>query len=302
MATPIIDPVFTQFGDVFGKDIFHFKASTADFTGFGSDYDRSIAFIKAAAECAERHFILELQAKTSNGMAAHSDVESAKTAAQLELLERDAFLTLWLTGKSPEWLDVENLDLDSESLNSLRIMQNHGFRIQLGLSAVGPHSFFAAGVLLPGDAREGQFGGVFSSAGGESLRSSLRSVLIELRRAATVIETRRMSGLIYNPASAEETKDGRSTFEYYLNPDHFSDIESFIRQQGTRLYLDGAKISFDVFNCEISRPNLKFWVARAISPDVQDLYFGMPHAEDLNLDRLGLVSPGPYRSKVMPLP
>ena len=73
-------------------------------TGFGIDPDARMAELKAFAEALESLTLRRTRSSAGSrtGMAAHGTVAAARTTATLELLERDAFLFHWMTGRPGE--------------------------------------------------------------------------------------------------------------------------------------------------------------------------------------------------------
>jgi hypothetical protein len=76
------------------------------YTGRGIDQNLDTAFTKACVEAVER-FICDEHKIYSTGVAGHSDIEQANLGAQLELLERDAFLCHYLTKTPMKLIDPE---------------------------------------------------------------------------------------------------------------------------------------------------------------------------------------------------
>lgn len=106
------------------------------YEGRGSADSKDLAIIKAVAEAIERAVCLQ-SLPTTNGVAAHIDLEQAKKNAQNELLERDLFLSHFLTQTafdvSTEWTAQLSLDLREDigragdSIQIFRMRRNsHG--------------------------------------------------------------------------------------------------------------------------------------------------------------------------------
>ena len=74
-------------------------------TGRALAFSRTSALEKALSECFERAICLELSV-SSNGVAAHPDLNRAKIFAQNELIERDLFLCHFYTGSTVKALSV----------------------------------------------------------------------------------------------------------------------------------------------------------------------------------------------------
>lgn len=83
----------------------------------GEANDRELAMTKAIAELVERSALVDWKNRnkgttiSSNGWAAHTSIELAKTAALLELIERDAGLSQWYTATPFLQISVRDLPL-----------------------------------------------------------------------------------------------------------------------------------------------------------------------------------------------
>ena len=105
-----------------------------------------LAITKAIAELLERSALLTYSldhpgnASSSNGWAAHSDVESARTAASLELCERDAVLAQWYT--ATPFLEIPESELPQSiqqwRSSELTISEFPILRVLLSTCGLGP--------------------------------------------------------------------------------------------------------------------------------------------------------------------
>lgn len=303
--SPALNLSFSSYPDKIA-DLFHFMAEDeSGCTGFGTDSVESRALLKAATECAERYVMKSLVphgAHTSSGFAGHSIAERARTRASLELIERDALLLGWISGIPPRWLVEAEISQSSRlGRRILRGLVKAGFQPQIGLVANTGGVLTVVGVLRPSAQSQLEFGAVLASAAGNDLEACMESICFELSRAGTVILNRKKKmGRIFTPNNTIPT-DGRSTFDYYLNPSHIENLQ-FYFEEGRTLSLSKPQISISEFECAVIEPALDLRIARAESAEMQQLFFGFAEEQKINLKRLVDCGLSIKSSSVMPLP
>ena len=298
MANLELEVEIASYEDRLTEDIHHFlaEANGRSVIGFGTDWSPEKALIKAISECAERSVLKAVAAPTSNGFAAHNSKERAAQKALLECKERDAFLLGWLSGRSPKWLEVDS------SMQIIKPPLSHGFAVRFGLVAVSDGDPVIVGTLTPGPSFSSPFGAVFSSACSATLDGAIQSTAFELRRAATVILNRADSPAGVSRNASALPNDGRSTFEYYLDPANANDLNYYFENSQDPLEVTFPHTRFDFHSCEIKDPALKVIVAHCRPEESQDLFFGRPDSSKICYERFQRYSIEPANARVMPLP
>lgn len=304
MSPVSLELKYFTYPDQICSKLFHFKAEgPMGSVGFGTDDEYEIAFVKALTECAERHCLRSLDnlPKTSNGFAGHCLPESAKVKANLELIERDAFLLGWLSGRSPHWIDSNFLCVNLQIEEVFSSIKKSGLNFKIGRVAKTGDIETLVGVLLPGIESEMQFGCVFASSSGHSFLEALAAVAKELARAATVLINRYKKFGEVVPSKVSDPFDGKSTFDHYLKED-FESVRFYLDHSQEPLSLDPFSVEFDLFSRRIISPRLDIFVAHAKSRMAQDLFFGTPGSQDINFKRFEQARLEPTNLSVMPLP
>ncbi|UOF00421.1 YcaO-like family protein [Bdellovibrio reynosensis] len=265
------------------------------FSGRGTDKDKSIAINKATAEAIERSVLTHNHIDTSNGVAAHLSISEAKTAACSELIERDLFLSHYLTKKPyyeiplPTVLKKE-YDLFFTEISRNLLKTKSYFLGEINGVGVYATALFGINFKVP-------FGIEIGLGSSTDRTKSLEKSLIECFRQA--------SNIIFHPTTINNitiddfSKIDSPTFldhgNLALNLDFYNSIAEYFNTEPNALIppknfkVDTIQYSIlETGFSDLKSAPLKF--AQAKCKDLQSLYLGIPKPNDINLGRLRLFS------------
>lgn len=187
------DLLIQSLEDCLGSDIFHFRVSDFDqslnVTGSGSDFHAEIALKKALSEFCERYSHSKLGIEgSSSGYAAHENITLSKESALAEIVERDVFLSCWLSKLPPLWLSDQVLEeicpIFSEQKN---IFRKSNLNIRIGVLGICMDVIVIFGELTPDADSKEKFGRIIVSSGSKSFEYAIRKAIIDLRRSANFV-------------------------------------------------------------------------------------------------------------------
>lgn len=275
----------------------HIHISDHKWDGWGWGRSEEIALAKAIAEAMERSVLQQYVFPTSNGLAAHLTPEKAANAARSELIERDLFLSHFLT-KTPLQSFKNESDLGSVS-KFRNWLSERGADLKF-------YNLSDLGTLCLIDGRRAGFGFSIGIAIKGSLSESVIASTIEAGRRVHRILTGRDK---LNPMQIEEFLSlGRPSFTDHgrlsLNPAYANQIaflfETDIEWTPSLLCEVDVEPLF-LSNSELTPCPLHF--ARATSPAAQNLFLGAPKIELVNLKRLSEFTGRPMSwADINPLP
>lgn len=248
--------------------------------GRGIDWNETNSLKAACAEVVERA-TLQYQKSlghkwTSNGIASHSNLESAREYATAELIERDTFLTHYLTN-SPFALD----EAFSSFGNIRKSLEVHGVELFL-LSLPSPTGWYTAVAFCFGANATKPFG-VFVGAATKRHRDDAQIKAIKEVLAF-------VSGFLrdFDIREVQEAQDG-PLYHYRFSSERLdtSKMEHFL--SGSRFnsnHLDLRAIKTKTLPLHPAFEGCPVTVVRATSPDAQQLFFGETKPEHINFKRL----------------
>ncbi|MEI9814959.1 MAG: YcaO-like family protein [Acidobacteriota bacterium] len=223
---------------------------------------------------------------TSNGLAASTSGDDAADRAVWELIERDAFMTAWLTGSAGRRIHLDET-LDEGLAAVVQGIQNLGARVEV-YSLPTCVSGSAVLCLALGDGQN--FPGVTIGLGADRdpLRA-LRSAILEVGQTGPYLRRMMQSGFLKTPESPADVREMLQHAAYYF-PAHRAAAFDSLR---TGMSHPPAPADIRVAVVDVTSTDLRsspFRVFRAISPDLQPISYGcgldrMPVAR---LQRLGL--------------
>ncbi|MCM0604509.1 MAG: YcaO-like family protein [Xanthomonadaceae bacterium] len=239
--------------------------------GFGEDDNELLSFQKSISEAVERVVYRLMKnkqsAQTTNGWASHLSKDKAERSAELELYERDAVLSHWLTTTPMREIDpssfpkkistwVEKELSHSSSFNKLRILVSHLGFLPTVTTVIEDENSFA----------------VLSHATKESIADAIEAALAETCRIAHIAADTKTSTLnklaqpeFHAMYYAKLEKLPRFIFGEKIN------LKTAEREWKKRFqeFKDSKSISSSVsFSCS------GLTVAQANNPQVQKLFFG----------------------------
>jgi ribosomal protein S12 methylthiotransferase accessory factor len=229
---------------------------------------------------------------TSNGLAASSTARDAGLRALLELVERDAFMTAWLTGGCGERIVLDET-LDGELSQVLESVERLGASVELYAlpdCAVGT----AVLCLALGDGVE--YPGVTIGLSADlDPRRAVRQAILELAQTGPHLRRMMVSGRLQVPENPQDVREMLDHAAYYFPANR---IEAFgrIRHNGATLRLRDllqreTTLERSLESCasalwsagirvaivDVTSPDLligPFRVVRAVSPDLQPISCG----------------------------
>jgi hypothetical protein len=256
------------------------KINNYSFHGRGTDTNEEVAYLKAFSECIERATTYFLDIPTTNGIASHFDLDSAKTNAQNELIERDSFLCNFLLSSKFNKIHTKTFYRQSSNINiNIDYYEISKCSLGVGVLAMMNSSFDFL-----------SFGLAFS----KTLDKAEERSTFELLRDFVHFENNQNLKLI----SIEEFNNSKdynlnihgdvSKTKKYLHL--FRDLITKDDSPIINLNYDDNSFSYqDISNHEIF-PNCPLYVVKATNPKLQNLYFGPTTHEKVNLVRLSDVA------------
>lgn len=266
--------------------------------GYGYDPSPIIALNKAFSEVVERFYCVHRGGLSTSGYATHFLPDAARTSARLELIERDAFLSHFLTETPFVEIDAEKIVCPSIDLQQIRsrlekrgcslslFRMNSDFRVQ------------AVMAVISGDQGKVPFGmKVAASTSPISLEAAVQSAVLESTACA--------SGLLFAKPGTRviAARDARSfrvlsrgvgipsvhtnaacRFEYS------KEFKSVYLQRRSRIP-EGRRPLEEVRVVRLKAPTLALAriplvCFRATDPSLQHLYFGVAKPHYFNHERL----------------
>ena len=290
--------------DRLGKDVFHFdiRSVNTGARGTGSDESEEIAFLKAQSELIERLVYIDYQKecpdiKSSNGFAAHSTLDQAKESAHNELLERDIFLTTWLTGKYPDWTMVNRGEIDKSYINSqINLFSRKGF--QINFAHIGNCNSKHC-VLASLKDKKNRFGFVLATAVDASIDNAIRKVIIDQRRVATYL----MNSFDKNDPVYQDSFQFNKPIDqqnYYLNPDRAKEVDDYFHNSNHSVILPNFSKAFIEFKLPDSISS-SIKVVQCISSECQDYFIGDAPLTHINKKRIGQLGELELKRRIHPL-
>jgi hypothetical protein len=275
------------------------------YLGRGSGSSQEEAFDKAVTEAMERTMLRSLGVKTSNGVACHLDQKLAEDSAKAELIERDLFLCHFFTqtpfrpffekklrsifldfsielpifNKSKKYFSRKNIPL---------VIYDCGFSDHL-------HTVL---VCAFGKNYKNPFGFVFGSACKKNLKQAIESATIEcLRHLVSVIQEPSLETLSEEKFLEKSSWDFHDHGSLGLNLSYFKKIEhlfplSITGREGEEdpteeLVLSSSlKQIYSISYTQSCIPKTPFFITKAQSPQLQELFLGPSNSNQWNISRL----------------
>ena len=225
------------------------------FKGFGGDRDETKAQTKAVFELIERTvFKKKDEGHTSSGWAAHESLILAKESACLELIERDAILCSWLLRISPKIIFTEVFSVFEKEFPILQFGKGN--------------TFFIYGVILEYKNKK-----MLISTSATSYNEGLKKLRIDSERAFELLLD-------------ESAIDDKRLLEHH---NHFCNLT---KKDLEWFYLNGKGLEYKILNFQFDVFEVPLWngetawVVKALSKQLQNLFFGPTSDEYLNSLRL----------------
>ncbi len=226
---------------------------------------------------------------SSNGLAASTDWEDAALRAVLELIERDAMMSAWLTGEGGPRLELD-ASLDPayrelvegiealEAAVELYLLPSAGGSTVLSLALGDGASWPGANVALAADLNPA---------------AAVRKSLLELGQTGPYLRELLLTKRLEPPAKEADVRTMLDHAAYYFPAERAAAFAALRSAERTLTYaalagwegersLDACAAALEqaelrVALVDVTAPDVAtgpFWVARAVSPDLQPLSYG----------------------------
>ncbi|MCB0368766.1 MAG: YcaO-like family protein [Bdellovibrionales bacterium] len=253
--------------------------------GISTDQDKS--FLIAGAEAIERAYCDNL-AIHSNGVALHTNEESAKLNAKLELLERDGFLCHFLT-KTPfaNFNPPKDMNIDFEQIKSR--LQKKGVEISLKKVIYSSPQI----VLCIARKKDGSnaFNSILGLGSHDDIKLSTAKAITEcLSNVVWRLEDSSESSLsldefknktIHRPMDHQKVYFGNDS-ELSLDWIFDSDNSQVINEVNTNIVIEFTPLKAGISILE----DAPITVMRATSTQLQNIFYGPTILEKINVHRL----------------
>jgi ribosomal protein S12 methylthiotransferase accessory factor len=207
---------------------------------------------------------------TSNGLAAGSSMADAAMRATMELVERDAFLAAWLTGRPGRRVNLQNEPDLQEVIAGLEALGATVEIYILDTSAFGSTAL----CLAFGDGQA--YPGVTLGLGCDlEPRLAIRQAVLELGQTGPYLRRLMQSNAVTTPASPAGVKTMLDHAAYYFPAERaraFDRLRGNERPPLPRQSSDLRIAIVDVTSRDVATG--PFRVARAVSPDLQAISYG----------------------------
>jgi ribosomal protein S12 methylthiotransferase accessory factor len=213
---------------------------------------------------------------TSNGLAASTSFEDAALRATLELVERDAMLTAWLSGTPGARVRLDGLDPALVAV--LEGVESLGGAVEVyALPTAAAGTVVLCLALGDGEAWPGVTIGLAAAL---DPATALRKAILELGQTGPYLRRLLRTGAIEVPPDPESVTTMLDHAAYYF-PQERAAAFDFLRSDEETGLPDAtpslAEAALRVAVVDVTAPDVAlgpFRVARALSPDLQPLSYG----------------------------
>ncbi|WP_372504138.1 YcaO-like family protein [Actinokineospora diospyrosa] len=225
---------------------------------------------------------------TSNGLAASTDADGAAVCATLELIERDAMMSAWLTGAKGRYVELDDT-LDIEVTDVIEALRAAGPAVEVYVLPTSAYGTTAV-ALAVGDGR--RWPAIAVGLGADrSPRAAIRAAVLELAQTAP-----HLAALVRDghrpPRHAGEVREMLDHAAYYFptsrmeafdrlrcgGTSHLADLpepafDTSVTDLAGHLGSAGIRVAVvDVTSADVATS--PFRVVRAVSPDLQPISYG----------------------------
>lgn len=224
---------------------------------------------------------------TSNGLAASTDKDDASLRAILELVERDAFMATWLTGRCAQRLELDD-SLDPLLHKVLKGLEGLGANVEvytLPTSAIGTTIL----CLAFGDG-ENYPGVTFGLGCDLEPRAAFKQAVLELGQTGPYLRRMMQSKVLTTPPDPTAVREMLDHAAYYFPRERASAFDR-LRSNKESTRLSDRKVNRSLQDCvaalndagirvaliDVTSADVAtgpFRVVRAVSPDLQPIWYG----------------------------
>jgi len=256
--------------------------------GTGIDISEDLALVKAGSEAIERVFCIQ-NSKHSTGIAAHVEIERAKENAMLELMERDIFLSHYLT-REPFIIENEIQAANIEYGQIRKKLQSLGVDFDV-LKMKTEKSYYGYVCFASPSAQPASFSSIiglgFSKdqniAIEKSIAECLLNTIFHLHNKDTV------PSLSLDEFNSKLKHGPTEHRELFLSSSCQNEIKKLISTTTDEQVFDDSHFHFEfqelLSDSEILLDS-PFKVYQATSSDVQNMFYGPTNISTLNIIRL----------------
>lgn len=277
--------------DCLDDNIFHFRVSDIDqsinVNGSGSDFDKEVALKKALSEFCERAVYKNIGLdESSNGYAAHESLALAQDSSLTELIERDVFLSCWMSKSTPLWLKEKSiLEIYPSYTSRADVFGKSGLNIRIGILGVCQNVIVLFGELSPKKQSKFNFGRIIISSASKSFEYGIHKVIIDLRRAVNFILSQETG---CSPVFPQNIKKPFEHILYYSNPncsENLAWLDDFSLNDDIRVFDSILDIQF-IEHVNPYKDLIPVTVVQAKSSNSQDYFVGPTTVEKVNMNRI----------------
>ncbi|GLZ36886.1 TOMM precursor leader peptide-binding protein [Actinokineospora sp. NBRC 105648] len=251
---------------------------------------------------------------TSNGLAAGPDAETAAVSATLELVERDAMMSAWLTGARGRYVELDDT-LDPEVQDVIDALRAQRPSVEVYLLPTATYGTVAVALAL-GDGKRWP-GACVGLGADRSPRAAIRTAVLELAQTGPHLAALLSERGVLVPSRPSGVREMLDHAAYYFPADRVSAFDR-LRTGGTSRLADLPEPAFDttvadlagqlstagirVAIVDVTSPDVAtgpFRVVRAVSPDLQPISYG--HGNDRSLVARLRHGQAPIRRLVHPI-
>jgi ribosomal protein S12 methylthiotransferase accessory factor len=237
---------------------------------------------------------------TSNGLAAGRDFEDAARRAAMELVERDAFLATWMTGRPGRRIVLDD-SLDSELRSVLNAVAGFGAQVELYLlDAAACGTAILALALGDGVEYPGSTIGIGADL---DPAVAVRQAILELGQTGPHLRRLMRTGTAMAPSAHAEVREMIDHAAFYFPTDRARAFDR-IRSGGESITLHEVVAAqtgtpaLRIALVDVTSPDVAtgpFRVVRAVSPDLQPLTYGygFDRPPVARIQRMGVASEAP---------
>lgn len=256
--------------------------------GTGIDISEDLALVKAGSEAIERVFCIQ-NGKHSTGIAAHVETAQAKENAMLELMERDVFLSHYLT-REPFIIEneIQNSTIEYEQIS--KKLQSLGVDFDI-LKMKTEKSYYGYVCFASPSSESTPFSSIIGLGFSKDKNIAIEKSIIEcllntifyLHNKNTV---QSLSSFDFNSKLNHGPTEHR---ELFLGSSYQGEIKKLISTTTNKQVFDDSQFHFE-FQRLLSDSEIlldsPFKVYQATSTNVQNIFYGPTNLSLLNINRL----------------